>query len=87
MDVRDPALLALKIKTVYPRFFFRQCEVCKLEFRKTPMWKWYDDHYACMGCLPNYDSLMKFIKRRPLDPKPSHNQCGAIFEFLELTKQ
>ncbi len=77
MDVRNPEIEALKIKSVLPRFFYRQCKKCKLEYRKTPMWKYtlYNNtFYVCNNCITDIDELIEFAfcrgKYKPKPPNP-----------------
>lgn len=73
MEVRDPELRKWGIKQVYPRFFWKSCESCRLEYRGTPMWSWKEEvlyhdsvgterRYVCQQCVPSYDGVLKIVR-------------------------
>lgn len=79
MDVRDPELEELKIKSILPRFFYKQCYKCKLEYRNTPMWRYIQPfrqftRYVCNNCITDIDDLIEFAfckgKYKPNPPSP-----------------
>jgi hypothetical protein len=70
MDIRNPNLRERKIKSIYPKIFFKTCKVCGYDFRKTVMWSWIDSWgwegepcraFACTGCVPDYKDLFQHI--------------------------
>jgi len=81
MDIRNPEIEKFRIKACCPKLFFKKCNKCELEFRKTPMWKYLDyrqnQKYLCMNCISNYEDLIDYItfvrkdKPKPLNPCPT----------------
>ncbi len=60
---------SIKVKKIYPRFFYHQCIKCRFEYKKELMYKCsLDDSvlenvtYTRYGCTHCFDSLIQFTK-------------------------
>ena len=77
-----------KIRKVYICFFYQQCMLCGLEFKKTHMWKYsYKDtwdtisKYLCESCAAQHDNN---IAKTMMDDADYETYRKAYQKLLEL---